>query len=68
MSKWSFLRHFWLQIHKRRYDFAINRKRILTMSRTQGDKSSIFVAWEQVLDASEWSEHSTRRDESHKYA
>ena len=30
-------------------------------------KQSKFVAWEQVLDASALSEHSTRRDESHKY-
>ena len=36
-------------------------------NRSQKTKSSIFVAWEQVLDASEWSEHSTRRDESHIY-
>ena len=36
-------------------------------ARTLEANKGLSVAWEQVLDASEWSEHSTRRDESHKY-
>ena len=36
------------------------------INRSQSSPYFLFVVWEQVLDVSEESEHSTRRDENHK--
>ena len=45
MSKWSFLRHFWLQIYKYRYDFKINRERAFNTPRRKSQMGRIVLRW-----------------------